>query len=417
MDVLKIGLVSERALARGAAHARRLDASSAPARGAGRRPGESSSVARCGRRRSRSIRTALLAHGLGSSRTSSRPARDTVAMRGAGFVENAEPAHSARRRRRTAFPPQALAQHRDQRRAEALPLRLADVADRHRSGRTEVRRRAGPGTTRRAAHALEPVGRQHDGRDARHRSGARGLRAALRTRGRASCIPAPASACELHRVVARQPAPGAAASEARWWSLVLLLFLRDARTAFISLTAIPLSLLSAVHRAARARRHAQHDDARRPRDRDRRSGRRCHHRRREHRAATARERGSRRGRAARSRSCSTPRSKFAARWSSPPRASRWSSCRCSRWAARRAASSRRSRRATCSRSAPRCWSRSTVTPALCLVLLGRSPAHPNEPRHPDPADRRRYTALLHTRARTPGAGLSPAPATVVAAGR
>ena len=65
----------------------------------------------------------------------------------------------------------------------------------------------------------------------------------------------------------------------------------------ISLTAIPLSLLAAVIVLDAHRRHAQHDDARRARHRDRRGGGRRDHRRREHRAPPARERAARARRA------------------------------------------------------------------------------------------------------------------------
>ena len=105
--------------------------------------------------------------------------------------------------------------------------------------------------------------------------------------------------------------------------VVLFLFLFDLRTAAISCTAIPLSLLAADHRARAARRDAEHDDAGRPRHRHRRGGRRRRDRRREHRPPAAREQPDRLSRGRSRASCSTPRSKSAAPSFTPPSPSSW----------------------------------------------------------------------------------------------
>ena len=69
--------------------------------------------------------------------------------------------------------------------------------------------------------------------------------------------------------------------------IVLYAFLRSWKAALISFLAIPLSLLAAIFVLGRVRSDAQHHDARRLRAGARRAGRRCHHRHREHHAATA----------------------------------------------------------------------------------------------------------------------------------
>ena len=56
-------------------------------------------------------------------------------------------------------------------------------------------------------------------------------------------------------------------------SLILIAFLFEWRTAVISLTAIPLSIVSARHHPRADEHHDQHDGARRPGDRGRRSRR------------------------------------------------------------------------------------------------------------------------------------------------
>ena len=65
-------------------------------------------------------------------------------------------------------------------------------------------------------------------------------------------------------------------------AVVLFIFLYNIRTALISLTAIPLSLLIAVDRPELHGDFAQHPDPGRPRHRHRRSGGRRHHRCRKH---------------------------------------------------------------------------------------------------------------------------------------
>ena len=111
-------------------------------------------------------------------------------------------------------------------------------------------------------------------------------------------------------------------------AVVLFVFLFNIRTAFISLTAIPLSLLLAIAGSGVARHHAEHADPGRPGDRHRRSGGRRHHRRREHPPPPA-------GRIAVSEIPSrrsawfwTLPSKCAARWSMPPSWWPWCFCRC-----------------------------------------------------------------------------------------
>ncbi len=69
--------------------------------------------------------------------------------------------------------------------------------------------------------------------------------------------------------------------------VVLVAFLFEWRTALISLSAIPLSLLAATLVLALARLHDQHDGDRGAGDRARRGGGRRHHRRRKHHAAAA----------------------------------------------------------------------------------------------------------------------------------
>ena len=143
---------------------------------------------------------ALIAHGIALGDVVAA-ARDAIAVRGAGFVETAnqritlaavgEPASA-----------QALGETPIAAR-DGAALRLADVADVRGGARSQVRRRAGAGPARRAAHALEPVGRQHDGRDARARGGAGRARAAAGARGR-DALPAAPPAGELHRIGARQ---------------------------------------------------------------------------------------------------------------------------------------------------------------------------------------------------------------------
>ena len=140
-------------------------------------------------------------------------------------------------------------------------------------------------------------------------------------------------------------------------SVVLLLFLADLRTAAISLTAIPLSLLVGDHPARGARLLHQHADARRARHRARRGGGRRHHRRREHRPATAGTAGAPwRGTSA--RWWCGHRSRCAAAWSTRRSSWRWSSCRCSHSPACRARCSVRWRWPTSSRRLPRSWWRS-----------------------------------------------------------
>ena len=123
---------------------------------------------------------------------------------------------------------------------------------------------------------------------------------------------------DVHRDVARQPRRTPCCSAACWWSSSWSLFLFDWRTAFISLTAIPLSLLAAVAGRCTARGGThQHDGAGRAGHRARRGGGRRHHRRGEHRAPAAAEPRCRPTPRRRSRSCSTPRSRCAAPSSTP----------------------------------------------------------------------------------------------------
>ncbi len=185
----------------------------------------------------------------------------------------------------------------------------------------------------------------------------------------------------------------ASTTSARRWSIgavlvliVLFLFLLNFRTTFISLTAIPLSLVvtALVFRLVGAltgtRAVDQRDDAGRHRRGDGRAGRRRHRGRREHLPPAA---GEQRTRPTRSRRCgsSTRRASRSARPSSSARRSSSScSCRCSPSPASRAGSSRRSASPTSSRS----WRRSlvslTVTPVLSYYLLAQSKAAHRERR-------------------------------------
>jgi len=70
---------------------------------------------------------------------------------------------------------------------------------------------------------------------------------------------------------------------------VLVLFMADWRNAAVSCAAIPLSLLATLRLPAGFRRQREHDDAGRAGGCDRRGGRRCGDRRREHPEADARQ--------------------------------------------------------------------------------------------------------------------------------
>ena len=87
--------------------------------------------------------------------------------------------------------------------------------------------------------------------------------------------------------------------------VILVAFLFDWRTALISLTAIPLSLIAATLVLIGDGRDDQHDGPGRPGDRDGRGRRRRDHRRREHRPAAPAEPGGGPARGRRSGSCST----------------------------------------------------------------------------------------------------------------
>ncbi len=86
-----------------------------------------------------------------------------------------------------------------------------------------------------------------------------------------------------------QSHPRACGSAACWSSSCSRCFLHDWRTAFISLTAIPLSLRRRRAGAALAGADAEHDGPRRPRHRARRGGGRRDHRRGKHPAPPAAE--------------------------------------------------------------------------------------------------------------------------------
>ena len=182
------------------------------------------------------------------SRTGSRSATwwrrraPRSAVRGAGFVETRRTSASS------STPPASDRTTRGARRgrdrARATARRCASPTwptSRRRPLRASATRwcRAGPACCSRS----RPVRRQHDGRDARARSGARRARAAARARGR-DAPPAAAPAGELRRVGARQPAQRAARRRGARRRRAARVPPERARAAFVSLTAIPLSLLT-----------------------------------------------------------------------------------------------------------------------------------------------------------------------------
>ena len=112
--------------------------------------------------------------------------------------------------------------------------------------------------------------------------------------------------------------------------VVLFLFLMNVRTTFISLVGDPDVGVRHRDRVPPVRSVDQHDDPRRHRDRDRRAGRRCRGRRREHLAAPARESRPRHAAAAARASSPRPARRCAPASSTRPSSSCWCSCRCSR---------------------------------------------------------------------------------------
>ena len=120
-------------------------------------------------------------------------------------------------------------------------------------GRRRQRRRGPPAAGRRRRHQRRP-GPDADRREVPVGQHAR-RHAGRRRRRSTSCGPAcPASTIDaddlpagrLHRDRDRQPHAWRCCSAACWWSLILVAFLFEWRTALISLVAIPLSLVAAV---------------------------------------------------------------------------------------------------------------------------------------------------------------------------
>ena len=114
--------------------------------------------------------------------------------------------------------------------------------------------------------------------------------------------------------------------------IILFLFLLNFRTTFITLTAIPLSIVVTGAGLQVVRHVDQHDDAGRPGRGHRRAGGRRDRRRGEHLPPPAREPARRASRSRRCGSSTRPAARSATRSSSARSSSCWCSCRCSRWA-------------------------------------------------------------------------------------
>ncbi|MCX5739679.1 MAG: efflux RND transporter permease subunit, partial [Proteobacteria bacterium] len=240
MDVLKVGLVSDRlsplalrALAEWTLRPRLLAV-----------PGVARVNLFGGDVRQTQIRVhpdALLAHGVGISEVLAA-ARDASAIRGAGFVET----ENQRIPVATMGEPLSLADLGDTVVSvrDGTPLRLADVADvvegaAPKFGDALVQGRPGVLLT------LSSQWRANTMEVTRNLEAALADLAPLFEREGVQVYP------RLHRPASFIESSLATVRMALWIGtalvvVVLVLFLRDARTAFISLTAIPLSLLSAV---------------------------------------------------------------------------------------------------------------------------------------------------------------------------